>query len=55
MLGGPQNQLGYNAEENNSAYSKWLNFLTSSDMRGRLSRIGICKHIDDAKFYKVVF
>jgi hypothetical protein len=54
MLGGPQNLLGYNAEDN-PARSKSLNFLINSDMLGRLSHVGIYKHSDDAKFYKVVF
>jgi len=55
MLGGPQNLLGYNAEENNPTRSKSLNFLINSDMRSRLSHVRIYKHTDDAKFYKFVF
>ena len=39
MLRGLQNLLEYNAEENNPARSKSLNFLINSDMRGRLSHV----------------
>jgi hypothetical protein len=55
MLRGPQNPLGYKAEENNPARRKSLNFLINGDMRGRLWHVRIYKHTDDAKFYKVVF